>query len=142
MRASHPLEGRRTPSGYEQLTPCKTPTRRFEESASESTRYHTSKRVIFTPNRVHGGVDSIVSQSCRAGAEQETKRNAMGWIIPKTPAELPKNVPLRVTELRTLLIRSRAIDTASGLLAPSRKPPRASPIGGQGMWSVQYNKMC
>jgi hypothetical protein len=68
----------------------------------------------------------------------------MGWIIPKTPAELPKNVPLRVTELRMLLIRSRAFDTASGLLAPSRKPhapPRASPIGGQGMWSAQDNKM-
>jgi hypothetical protein len=90
---------------------------------------------MFTPNRVNGGVNSIVSQSCRAGAEQKTKRNVMGWIIPKTPAELPKNVPLRVTELRTLFIRSRAFDTASGLLAPSRKPhapPRASPIGGQG----------
>jgi hypothetical protein len=62
------------------------------------------------------------------------------WIIPKTPAELPKNVPLRVTELRMLLIRSREFDTASGLLEPSRKPhapPRARPIGGQDMWSVQ-----
>jgi hypothetical protein len=96
---------------------------------------------MFTPNRVNGGIDSIVSQSCRViGAEQKTKRNVMGWVIPKTPAELPKNVPLRVTELRMLLIRSRALDTASGLLAPSRKPhvpPRASPIGGRNMWSAQ-----
>ena len=95
---------------------------------------------MFTPNRVNGGIDSIVSQSCRVGAEQKTKRNVMGWIIPKTPAELPKNVPLRVTELRILLIRSRALVTASGLPAPSRKPhapPRASPIGGRDMWSAQ-----
>jgi len=34
----------------------------------------------------------------------------------------PRNVPLRVTELRMLLIRSRVFDTTSGLLAPSRKP--------------------
>ena len=95
---------------------------------------------MFTPNRVNGGIDSIVSQSCRVGAEQKTKRNVMGWIIPKTPAELPKNVPLRVTELRMLLIRSRALDTASDLPAPSRKPhapPRASPIGGRNMWSAE-----
>jgi hypothetical protein len=65
--------------------------------------------------------------------------------MPKTPAELPKNVPLRVTELRMLLIRSRVFDTASGLLAPSRKPhapPRARPIGGQGMWSGRRTIRC
>ena len=66
------------------------------------------------------------------------------YLRPKTPAELPKDVPLRVTELRMLLIRSRVFDTASCLLAPSRKPhapPRARPVRGQGMWSVQDNKM-
>jgi len=122
------------------VTHEKALTRGFEQSARESTSYHASKRVMFTPNRVNGGIDSIVSQSCRVGAEEKTKRNVMGWIIPKTPAELPKNVPLRVTELRMLLIRSRALDTASGLLVPSRKPhapPRASPIGGRDMWSAQ-----
>jgi hypothetical protein len=49
---------------------------------------------------------------------------------PTTPAELPINVPLRVTEFKTLLIRSLVLDTASGLLAPSRTPqapPRARP---------------
>ena len=75
----------------------------------------------------------------------EQKEKCYGaWIIPRTPAELPKNVPLRVTELRMLLIRSRVFDTASGLLAPSRKPhapPRARPIRGQGMWSDKDNKM-
>ena len=122
------------------MTHEKALTRGFEQSAGESTSYHTSKRVMFTPNRVNSGIDSIVSQSCRVGAEQKTKRNVRGWIIPKTPAELPKNVPLRVTELRMLLIRSRALDTASGLFVPSRKPhapPRASPIGGRDMWSAE-----
>lgn len=50
--------------------------------------------------------------------------------VPRQPAELPINVPRRVTELRILLILSRALDTARGLRAPSRSPhtpPRASP---------------
>ena len=50
--------------------------------------------------------------------------------VPRQPAELPMNVPRRVTELRMLLILRRALDTARGLRAPSRSPhtpPRASP---------------
>ena len=84
------------------VTHGKALTRGFEmpESARESTSYHTSKRVMFTPNRVNGGINSIVSQSCSTGAEQEPKINVMGWIIHKILAELPENVPLRVTELR------------------------------------------
>jgi hypothetical protein len=49
---------------------------------------------------------------------------------PRTPAEFPMNVPLLVTEFKTLLIRSRAFDTARGLRAPSRTPhtpPMARP---------------
>jgi len=49
---------------------------------------------------------------------------------PSTPAELPMNVPLRVTELRMLLIRRRVFDTAKGLRAPSltpQTPPNARP---------------
>lgn len=42
--------------------------------------------------------------------------------IPITPAELPTNVPLLVTEFRTLLIRNLVFDTASGRRAPSRTP--------------------
>lgn len=86
---------------------------------------------MLAPNRVNGRIDPVVPQSCRVGAEWRTKRMLVGGNIPKTPAELPKNVPLRVTELRMLLIRSRIFDIASGLLAPSRKPhapPRARPI--------------
>ena len=44
------------------------PTSGFEKSARESTSSHTPKRVMFAPNRVNGGIDSVVSQSCRAGA--------------------------------------------------------------------------
>jgi hypothetical protein len=87
---------------------------------------------MFAPNCVDGGINSIVSQSCRSERLSGEQKEILwgGWIIPKTPAELPKNVPLRVTELRMLLIRSRVFDTASGLPAPSRKPhapPRARP---------------
>ena len=60
----------------------------------------------------------------------ERRTKSYGWIIPKTPAEVPKSSPPRGTKLRMLLIRSRVFDTASGLLAPSWKPqapPRARP---------------
>jgi hypothetical protein len=117
----------------------------LEQSAGESTCEHTSERIMLAPNRIDGGINSIVSQSCRVSAEWRTKRNVMGWIIiPKTPAELPKNVPLRVTELRMLLIRSRVFDTASVLLAPSRKPhapPRARPVRGRACGQHKDNKM-
>jgi len=49
---------------------------------------------------------------------------------PMTPAELPIKVPLRVTELRMLLIRNLEFETASGRRAPSRSPhtaPEARP---------------
>ena len=67
-----------------------------------------------------------------------------GENIPKTPAELPKNVPLRVMELRMLVTRSRVFDIASGLLAPSRKPhapPRARPIEVRTCGQYKDNKM-
>ena len=119
-------------------------TGRFEESARESPSCHTSERVMFTPNRVNGRINPIVPQSCRVGAEWRTKRTLAGENTPKTPAELPKNVPLRVTELRMLLIRNRIFDTASGLLAPSRKPhapPRARPIVVRTCGQYKDNKM-
>jgi len=50
---------------------------------------------------------------------------------PRTPAELPMNVPLLVTEFNMLLIRSLVFDTARGLRAPSRTPhtpPMAKPL--------------
>jgi len=86
----------------------------------------------------------LYPRAARVGAEWRTKRIACGGSIPKTPAELPKNVPLRVTELRMLLIRSRIFDTASGLLAPSRKPhapPRARPIEMRTCGQYKDNKM-
>jgi hypothetical protein len=46
---------------------------------------------------------------------------------PRTPAELPINVPLLVTEFKMLLIRNLVFDTARGLRAPSRTP-HAPPI--------------
>ena len=60
---------------------------------------------------------------------------------PKTPAEFPINVPLLVTELRILLIRKRALETARGRVAPSfrpHKPPIARPEGGN--TACQNNK--
>jgi hypothetical protein len=53
-----------------------------------------------------------------------------GLYIPITPAELPMNVPLLVTELRIALSRNRVFEAAIGRLAPSRiphNPPMASP---------------
>ena len=47
--------------------------------------------------------------------------------VPKTPAELPINVPLLVTEFKMLLIRNLVFVTARGLRAPSRTP-HAPPI--------------
>ena len=58
------------------------------------------------------------------------RRTSEDEFVPRQPAELPMNVPRRVTELRMLLILRRALDTARGLRAPSRSPhtpPRASP---------------
>jgi len=54
-----------------------------------------------------------------SGPENENK--------PRTPAELPINVPLLVTEFKILLIRNLVFDTARGLRAPSRTP-HAPPI--------------
>lgn len=52
--------------------------------------------------------------------------------IPRTPAEFPTKVPLRVTEFKMALIRSLELDTASCFREPSRSPqnpPRARPGG-------------
>lgn len=99
---------------------------------------------MLAPKRVNGRIDPVVPQSWRVGAEWRTKRMLAGENIPKTPAELPKNVPLRVMELRMLFTRSRVFDIASGLLAPSRKPhapPRARPIEVRTCGQYKDNKM-
>ena len=89
---------------------------------------------MFSAKRVYRGVDPIVGKRC------ESHQSSTGWHTlptgnvnaPSTPAELPMNVPLLVTELSTLLIRRREFDTASGRRAPSFKPhipPTAKPCG-------------
>jgi hypothetical protein len=61
--------------------------------------------------------------ACQLGISgPENNKNA-----PRTPAELPINVPLLVTEFKMLLIRNLVFDTARGLRAPSRTP-HAPPI--------------
>jgi hypothetical protein len=61
---------------------------------------------------------------------------------PRTPAELPINVPLRVTEFKMLLIRNLVFDTARGLRAPSRTPhapPIAKPSKKKGEHVMKEN---
>ena len=68
-----------TQSGHEHVTQGKVLTRGFEKSAGEtrSTSYHTSKRAMFTSNRINGEINFIVSQSCRTAL----RRIVMGWIL-------------------------------------------------------------
>lgn len=68
---------------------------------------------MFATEGVDGGIDAIVDQCYGSMVVtawmQRDRPNA-----PNTPAELPMNVPLLVTELSMLLIRSRMFDTANG----------------------------
>ena len=60
----------------------------------------------------------------------DKRHDSVASHVPKTPAELPIKVPLRVTEFNMALIRKRAFDAAIGRFEPSRnphKPPIARP---------------
>jgi hypothetical protein len=106
-------------------------TCRFKDCACKSSSRHAPRHIVFTPKRIDRRVDSVVNEGWQlSSALVWPKEGQQRNNLPSTPAELPMNVPLLVTEFRTLLIRNLKFDAASGLRAPSRtphKPPRAKP---------------
>lgn len=99
-------------------------TCRLVQRARQCACGHAAGYIMFAAKRVYRRVDPVVDERCELRSViRRVARVPTGNVnLPSTPAELPMNVPLLVTELRMLLIRRRAFVTASGRRAPSFKP--------------------
>ena len=128
----------------------------FIYSPTEATRGHTAPNIMSSSPRINRGIDNIIDERYEESGQVQGKGGTKGIIwaewaqcgaarteksVPKTPAEFPRKVPRRVTPLRMLFRRRRALETANGRAAPSRnpqRPPNPKPVDN----SKRVSKWC